>query len=285
MRGLGIFLLFLAFLSAELTVYPERELPFPDLFASRAFTPTDITVAPGPLLFLLDRGSRQIALLPPEGKAILSGGFGRSPEAMFDPVDVAVSELEVVVVDRMENKLLRYDLRLNYLGDETIQLEELPQPFYPEKIVADSWSNLYIYSSLNRYLWKRAPLGFESLPFLDLNQEPVQQHCLQELTVLSNDDVALLYPCTSEILVYNRLGRLKRRWRSDLPDVRFILAYQNSLVLLNETGTGEVLNRTTRETFRLPLESLSIQDVARLQDRLFVLTSQNILVFRLAFAE
>jgi hypothetical protein len=285
MRGLASFFLFLSLLSAELTVYQEQEIPFPDLFIARGFTPTDITVAPGPLLFLLDRASRQISLIPPGGKPVISGGFGRSPEAMFDPVDVAVSELEVVVVDRMENKLLRYDLRLNYLGSETIQLEDLPQPFYPEKVVADSWSNLYIYSSLNRYLWKRAPLGFESLPFLDLNQEPVQQHCLQELTVLTNDDVALLYPCTKEILVYNRLGRLKRRWHSELTGVRFILAYQNDLILLDKNGTGESLSRSLRETFQLPVDAISIQDAALLKDRLFVLTSRNILVFRLAFAE
>lgn len=285
MRGPGLLLLFLSLLSAQLTVYSQQPVPFPDLFTTRGFAPTDITVAPGPLIFLLDRASRQIVLLPPNGKVVLSGGFGRSPEAMFDPVDVAVSELEVVVVDRMENKLLRYDLRLNYLGSETIQLENLTQPFYPEKIVADSWSNLYIYSSLNRYLWKRAPLGFESLPFLDLNQEPVQQHCLKELTVLANDDVTLLYPCTREIFVYNRLGRLKRRWRSELPEVRFILAYGNALVLLNETGSGELITRSTREAFTVPLDTLTIQDVALLQDQLYILTPRNIRVFRLAFAK
>jgi len=185
----------------------------------------------------------------------------------------------------MENKLLRYDLRLNYLGSEPIQLEDLTQPFYPEKVAADSWSNLYIYSSLNRYLWKRAPLGFESLPFLDLNQEPVQQHCLQELTVLANDDVILLYPCTKEILVYNRLGRLKRRWRTELTDGRFILAYENDLILLDKNGRGEHLTRNFQETFQLPVEALSIQDAALLKDRLFVLTSRNILIFRLAFAD
>ena len=70
------------------------------------------------------------------------GGFGLNSYSFTEPVWVGVEPNGISVLDRLENKIILLDYRLNYMT--AISLE--PRIF-PELAVIDKYGLIYIYSS------------------------------------------------------------------------------------------------------------------------------------------
>ena len=77
--------------------------------------PTAISCAPSGAMFILDRGSSEILRYTVDGTvSARAGGFGGGEDGFDSPTDInAVSDLQVLVADYGNNRLVLYDAALN----------------------------------------------------------------------------------------------------------------------------------------------------------------------------
>jgi len=168
----------LSFLRADpgISIIGERNIA--NIF-DHDFTPQLIAVSSTDKIYLLDKQSRQLAVLNAANEIEYTGGFGSGRDSFFDPVDLAVNKLEVIVCDRSEQRWLRYDLQLNYFSETAIKAIDTPE-IYPEILVADPWGAVLIYSR-STDLVMRSPNSFSSpQPFIDLNNQINPLLCVQD---------------------------------------------------------------------------------------------------------
>ncbi len=104
------------YLAGCLAAQSVQVYQFPSEFQAQEFSPDIITTGPGEWFFYLDSKSRRLAARSPAGNFLFAGGFGNDYDAFFDPVGLTVSNLDLLVCDRSEKRILRYDYKLNYTG-------------------------------------------------------------------------------------------------------------------------------------------------------------------------
>ena len=119
---------------------------FPSEFQIQEFSPDMITAGPGDWLFYLDNKARRLAVRSPAGKFLFAGGFGNDYDAFFDPVGLTVSNLDLLVCDRSEKRILRYDYKLNYTGSISLDPYQDGSGVYIDNISTDPWGCL-LYTS------------------------------------------------------------------------------------------------------------------------------------------
>lgn len=258
----------------QLTIAIRGVKSFPEAFQDHAFTPAQLAVGAAGALYFLDPESHQLALVTATRETRFTGGFGHHQEDLFTPVAVLVSDLEVWVCDRLENRLVRFDQHLNYIGATHLQMEKSAPPLQPQLAAVDPWGHFLAYSQERQAIWKGNLEGLESLPFIDL----AGSACLTSLDVSLSGDCALLDPCQEIVRFYNRLGRLGRQQRITVPDPRFVCALEDRWVVLNEDGIGAVLNTREARPLRVNLEDETILDLKVRNDRLYLLTNRQVLI-------
>jgi len=95
-------------------------------------------------IYLLDNKYCEIYRLDRNGALMnRNGGFGWQQGQFDQPGDLCMSGLDLVVTDRNNHRIVRYDRQLNYLSTLDLRSDELPL-VYPLAITASQINELFI---------------------------------------------------------------------------------------------------------------------------------------------
>ena len=228
---------------------------FPSEFQTQEFSPDMITVGLGDWLFYLDNKARRLAARSPAGNFLFAGGFGNDYDAFIDPVGITVSNLDLIVCDRSEKRILRYDYKLNYLGSISLDPHRDGSGVYIDNISTDPWGYYYLYSSDDHLIRRGNASGIDQLPFLDLNQQTIDEICLESMVIVPNGDIGLLFSCMGEVVIFNRLGRIKSKLMVAIPAPSKLQYVENKWVVVNAEGQGQILDHLVTSEFSIPIRA------------------------------
>ncbi len=254
-------------------------LKFPDEFKDQEFSPDIISTGPGEWLFYLDSKSRMLAARSPVGNFFFAGGFGNDYDAFFDPVGLTVSNLDLLVCDRSEKKILRFDYKLNYTGSISLDPHQDGSGVYIDKISTDLWGYYYLYSSDDHLIRRGNASGIDQLPFLDLNQQTIGGVCLESMVIVPNGDIGILLSCKGEVIIFNRLGRIKSKLMVTIPAPSKLQYVENKWIVINTEGQGQILDHLEKSEFSIPIRAdEKLLDCAVNNQDLICLTNRRMLV-------
>jgi hypothetical protein len=115
-------------------------------------------------IYLLESQFSEIYHLDQEGIILnRNGGFGWGLGQFDRPADIALSGLDVLVADRNNHRIVRYDRKLNYIATQDLRSETHPL-IYPAAMAASRINELFIlsvetaevlrlYSEKNEQIW------------------------------------------------------------------------------------------------------------------------------------
>jgi len=254
-------------------------LKFPDEFKDQEFSPDIISTGPGEWLFYLDSKSRMLAARSPVGNFFFAGGFGNNYDAFFDPVGLTVSNLDLLVCDRSEKKILRFDYKLNYTGSISLDPHQDGSGVFIDKISTDLWGYYYLYSADDHLIRRGNASGIDPLPFLDLNQQAIGGVCLESMVIISNGDIGILFSCKDEVVIFNRLGRIKSKLMVTISDPSKLQYVENKWIVINTEGQGQILDHLEKSEFSIPIRAdEKLLDCAVNNQGLICLTNLRMLV-------
>ena len=254
---------------------------FPSEFQAQEFSPDIITTGPGEWFFYLDSKSRMLAARSPAGNFLFAGGFGNDYYAFHDPIGLTVSNLELFVCDRSEKRILRYDYKLNYTGSIGLDPYQDGSGVYIDKISTDPWGYYYLYSADDHLIRRGNVSGIDRLPFLDLNQQTIDKVCLESMVIVPNGDIGLLFSCTGEVVIFNRLGRIKTKLKVAIPAPTKLQYVKNKWIVVNAEGQGQILDHLEKSEFSIPMRAdEKLLDCAVNNRDLICLTNLRMLVLQ-----
>ena len=254
---------------------------FPSEFQAQEFSPDIITTGPGEWFFYLDSKSRMLAARSPAGNFLFAGGFGNDYDAFYDPVGLTVSNLDLFVCDRSEKRILRYDYKLNYTGSIGLDPYKDGSGVYIDKISTDPWGYYYLYSADDHLIRRGNVSGIDRLPFLDLNQQTIDKVCLESMVIAPNGDIGLLFSCTGEVVIFNRLGRIKTKLMVAIPAPSKLQYVENKWIVVNAEGQGQILDHLEKSEFSIPIRAdEKLLDCAVNNRDLICLTNLRMLVLQ-----
>ena len=257
-------------LFAQIIFLPSSKILFPKEFESFDFFPDNISSGPSGF-YLLDNKSRQIAYLSNDGKYKIEGGFGSGTSAFIDPVCILISNLYVWVVERTNNMIHSLDYKLNFVKSSEFE------PIYPEFAAVDSWDQIYLYSNLDRMLYRFNPFTEHTLEFIDLSVWSDQCGNIEAISVLESGDVFLFCKDQQLLFQFNRVGRLIKISSVENLDVDFVTSYNSRILLLNKNGNGSVFPGA--KEIKLPVTE-TILGISSYQGGLSILHSDHIIILR-----
>ena len=254
---------------------------FPSEFQAQEFSPDIITTGPGEWFFYLDSKSRMLAARSPAGNFLFAGGFGNDYDAFYDPVGLTVSNLDLFVCDRSEKRILRYDYKLNYTGSIGLDPYKDGSGVYIDKISTDPWGYYYLYSADDHLIRRGNVSGIDRLPFLDLNQQTIDKVCLESMVIAPNGDIGLLFSCTGEVVIFNRLGRIKTKLMVAISAPSKLQYVENKWIVVNAEGQGQILDHLEKSEFSIPIRTdEKLLDCAVNNRDLICLTNLRMLVLQ-----
>ena len=269
------------YLAGCLAAQSVQVYQFPSEFQAQEFSPDIITTGPGEWFFYLDSKSRRLAARSPTNNFLFAGGFGNDYDAFFDPVGITVSSLDLLVCDRSEKRILRYDYKLNYIGSISLDPYQDGSGVYIDKISTDPWGYYYLYSADDHLIRRGNASGIDMLPFLDLNQQTINEICLESMVIVPNGDIGLLLSCTGEVLIFNRLGRIKSKLMVAIPAPSKLQYINNKWLVVNAEGQGQILDRLETSEFLIPVRiDEQLLDCTVNNQDLICLTNQRMLVLQ-----
>jgi len=254
-------------------------LKFPDEFKDKEFSPDIISTGPGEWLFYLDSKSRMLAARSPVGNFFFAGGFGNDYDAFFEPVGLTVSNLDLLVCDRSEKKILRFDYKLNFTGSISLDPHQDGSGVYIDKISTDLWGYYYLYSADDHLIRRGNASGIDPLPFLDLNQQTIGGVCLESMVIIPNGDIGILFSCKGEVVIFNRLGRLRYKLMVSISDPSKLQYVDDKWIVINAEGQGQILDQIEKSEFSIPIRAdEKLLDCAVNNQDLICLTNLRMLV-------
>ena len=256
-----------------------KVLKFPNEFQDREFSPDIISKGLGEWFFYLDSKSRMLAARSPAGNFLFAGGFGNDYDAFFDPIGLTVSNLDLLVCDRSEKRILRFDYKLNYTGSISLDPNQDGSGVYIDKISTDLLGYYYLYSADDHLIRRGNASGIDRLPFLDLNQQTIGEVCLESMVIVPNGDIGILFSCKGEVVIFNRLGRKKTKLMVNIPSPSKLQYIENKWIVINPEGQGEILDHLEKSEFSIPIRAdEKLLDCAVNNQDLICLTNLRMLV-------
>ena len=232
--------------------------------------------------FYLDLDSRIVASQSSSGSFYFTGGFGNNYDSFIDPIGFKVSNLDLYIFDRSENKVLRFDYSLNLINSLDLKNNFNRSNIVIDDMTVDSWGYYYLLSNNDNSVLRGNISGLDPLIFIDLDQQKIDKNCCEKIEVNSKGDIALLYPCLNRIVVFNRLGRLKYKLNLSINNPKKIINSKDSWVVLNIDGDLELINKSKSKQYSIQLiNNEYLIDLAENTSNILCLTNQRIIELRL----
>ena len=264
---LSIFLLF-GNLYSQISVNITKIIDLPSEFSQNNFQPSKLSISHTGLYFL-DTENRQVAFSSVDGVVVFAGGYGTDNDAFIDPIEILSSRLRTTVIDRTENKLIEFDHKLNYL--RTIEFDQI----YPEFSGIGDWGNVLLLSGQEQKVFV-SNLSFENFDeFIDLSIYKNINSCISDVHVATDGTVGILSNCNKAVYIFSRLGKLQNKFPVENSEGRYLIKLLNEWYVINIHR--QIASVRVNEIGVLPI-ACNILDIAQLDDRLYILSSEKIWV-------
>ena len=251
---------------------------FPAKLKEQDYSIDRIIKGHGGWTFYLDLDSRIVSSQSSKGIFYFTGGFGNDYDSFIDPIGFKVSNLDLYIFDRSENKVFRFDYSLNLINSLDLSSKFNRSNLVIDDMAVDSWGYFYLFSKNNNVIMRGNMSGIEPLIFIDLNQHIIERDCGENIEINSNGDIALFYPCSSQLLIFNRLGRLKYKLNTSISNPQMITNHNNSWVIINNEGLIESFNQSSSKLYSIPLvNNEKLIDITASNVKMLFLTNQRII--------
>ena len=235
---------------------------FPSELDAWGFSPNCVVVGVNHHLYFLDSINKLAVSITPDNNTHVAE---LSQDGLYDPVDIVQYGLSVWILNRMDNKLFEYDLKLNLIRTHEIQLS------YPEKMTVDSNGNIYVISNQIPGVWKNLQGNKDGFPFIDLEIFVDTISDIVDLKVSPSHQIALLDE-DGRIHIFNRIGKYAASNLPKISNPSFVFWGKNGWAFLNNIGE---LQTTTGKIIHLNISDEPILDITIRNNTLFILTSEG----------
>ncbi|MGY8787707.1 MAG: hypothetical protein ACKVH5_05355 [Fidelibacterota bacterium] len=271
LRKYGIIFIFWANVAlAQVSVSIAEYRPFPEKIELLGIEPTKVGWSIANNLLLLDVNHSELIELSSFGDVTLSGGFNQRSSSFNELIWMGLSPNGIQVVDRLENKIITLDYRLNSMGES-----KLNRHIFPELGALDSWGRLFLYSRTYNVIFSVEQKRLIETPFIDLTKEFGKSVCLKDLEVNQDGELAFL-DCDGTVHIFNRLGQVQLYYPSKIDNAEFLVPVRQRWFVFNTQGEGRSIK--TNETVTIPVASLPVVDIASLNRSLAILSNDHILI-------
>jgi hypothetical protein len=271
LRKYGIIFIFWANVGlAQVSVSIAEYRPFPEKIELLGIEPTKVGWSIANNLLLLDVNHSELIELSSFGDVTLSGGFNQRSSSFNELIWMGLSPNGIQVVDRLENKIITLDYRLNSMGES-----KLNRHIFPELGALDSWGRLFLYSRTYNVIFSVEQKRLIETPFIDLTKEFGKSVCLKDLEVNQDGELAFL-DCDGTVHIFNRLGQVQLYYPSKIDNAEFLVPVRQRWFVFNTQGEGRSIK--TNETVTIPVASLPVVDIASLNRSLAILSNDHILI-------
>lgn len=268
----NLLLLFSFFqISFSQSYLPSLQINFDELNLSSTFIPEVIASSNGQLI-LLDKQNHRLARMVDDSLHLV-GGFGSSKYGLFDPVDIIADQLDIFVLDQSTGRITRLDSRLNFIQFFDFTLDESR---YPTVFSIDSRRNIYFYSPDEDIIYKTQSLTSKFDKFVDLNLNPSTANCLKDISIDQKDQIGIIFNCNNELFIYNRAGRLQRKFKIKIKNPLKAFSINNKWSIINTEGQIQFFDSSV---INLEISENAIIDLYMDQNQLYVLTKTEIFIF------
>jgi len=216
------------------------------------------------------------------GSFYFAGGFGDNYDSFIDPIGFSISNLDLYIFDKSQNKVFRFDYSLNLINSLDLSPNFKRSNLVVDDFAIDNWGNYYLLSKNDNAIIRGNISGIDPLIFIDLDQQIIDRDCCDKIKISSNGDIALLYPCSKQLVIFNRLGRLKNKVKFLMDDPITFTDMKDSWAVLNNQGEVEIIDKLISKQFSIPLidNEYSI-DLTNYRRKILCLTNQRIIEFYL----
>lgn len=246
-------------------------------------------------VFVTDTGNNRILKFDRDGDFVFSnGGFGWDSEQFDRPLDVSAKwGLDVFVADYNNERIERYDKKLNYISSlraDDIDVNRLSFGF-PTSVDISRHGELFVCDNENDRILKLNASGDPDLVFGDFNWGEGQLQHPVKIEITTNDQVYVTDREANDIVVYDYYGNYIFRFGENLLSAPNGLAWSDGLLFVADSGNNRVVvfNREHKNIFAWGEEGSQYGafrnpvDVATFNNKVYVLDSDNhrIQVFQL----
>ena len=211
-----------------------------------------------------------------------TGGFGDNYDSFIDPIGFRISNLDFYIFDKSRNKIFRFDYSLNLISSLDLSSKFNRPNIHVDDFEIDNWGSYYLFSKNNNAIFKGDLSGIDPLVFIDLDQQIIEKACCDGIKISSNGDIALLYSCLKQLVIFNRLGRLKYILKFSIDNPIDFTDMKDSWALMNSQGELEIIDKSISKLFSIPLiDNEYLLDITNYDFNLSFLTSQRIIEFYL----
>ena len=110
----------------------------------------------------------------------------------------------------------------------------------------------------------------------------LSKNCCDKINVNSDGDIALLYPCSKQLAVFNRLGRLQYKLNVSINNPTMITNAKDLWIVINDYGEIEVINKSISKLLLVSLiDNEYLVDFTENNFKILCLTNQRIIEFHL----
>lgn len=233
--------------------------------------PSAISISSLGYIYVSDAGSDQIIKLDTLGKELkYTGGFGWQGENLDNPRDVASNTLNVYAADRNNNRIQIYDKDLNYLSEFTDHENEFN---FPSGIAVSSDGSMYVLDNGNSRILK---YDFDGRFLQEIGGYDAGIFALDDPGSISINNGFILVSNGNEIIVFDEFGSGYRKFNiPSIPDNINgpLIISSKSVFYLNDYTTGI-------PTEILTINNFKIKDAFLAKNKLYVLTGNNIKVYK-----
>lgn len=246
-----------------------------------------LTISPQGGIYVADSDRNQVLLLSDEGSPASVGGYGWEVSMFDKPTGLATDGLNLFVSDQGNHRIQRFDRSLNFVSSFTTRDTSFAAARigYPAGVALSRGGELFVLDGENLRVVKfTSAMRFER-SFGDFDDQRARLHRPLKILVGKDDHVYVLEP--ERLLEFDMFGHYIRAIGKDviqeaksfaLTETGFIVLTEDALHWFSDRGdrvsTVRAQHLMTEQTVG-PLE-----DVVVMGDRLFLLTSSRIHVFR-----
>ncbi len=240
-------------------------------------------------IYILDSENNEMAKIGMSGNLMKKiGGLGSGQLNFDSPVSLSTSlGLNVFVADYYNNRIQRFNKNLEYIGTLYTKDDEreVNRFGFPSLIILDRFSNLFIYDNENKRILKfNIKNQVERiLGSYEYNEAKINNPIKFETNF--KDDIIVLEE--SRFVIFDNWGTFLRSVRlpqgykaiSFSMDQKYIYSVADDNLLLITNLDGKKLQSFNLKDYTVFSDKENTKDIKVLGEKMFILTSQRILIF------
>lgn len=274
-----------AFLFLALTVFPSDSLNFADSFG-KFQSASAISTSREEFIFVADKQTNQIHKYSDKGRElVVFGGSGFGNDQLNMPVAIdATNGLDVFVSDYQNNRIQRYDIKLNFIASFNFNTYNLTSDnsqkiYYPFGIAFLNTSEIFVLADASTYKVVKLK-SLDEVSFLFGSSSTGYEKVIDPVKVVrgANLDVWIFDKSIDAVLDFDNYGTFVRKVENpETSPIVSIAYYKNNLYIL--TGKSLIIYDLKSNKFSnyygYPVSGKGLVDLAILKEDTILLLAKD----------